>query len=82
MLLTFYKGVELPIWHKHTHFSLVTQPAAESPAASHSGSYALGVILAVLACLCYSTWIVLLVTHHSTHSILLILYIYIHIYTL
>nr|GMD58243.1 WAT1-related protein At1g68170-like [Ipomoea batatas] len=57
MLLTFYKGVELPT---HNHFSLVTQPAAQSPVGSHSGNYALGVILAILACLCYSISIVLL----------------------
>ncbi|XP_026390380.1 WAT1-related protein At1g25270-like isoform X2 [Papaver somniferum] len=54
MLLTFYKGVEIPMWSTH---ALHIHHDDHGGQVSTSGKRVLGSLLAVGSCLCYATWL-------------------------
>ncbi|KAI3974646.1 hypothetical protein MKX01_029636 [Papaver californicum] len=54
MLLTFYKGVEIPMWSTH---ALHIHHEEHQAHMSTSGKRVLGSLLAVGSCLCYATWL-------------------------
>lgn len=63
MLLTLYKGVEVHMWPiKINLLHHANEATAHKKLVGESGTFALGIVLAVTSCICYSLWIVLLVS--------------------
>ncbi|CAN4114178.1 unnamed protein product [Withania somnifera] len=61
MVLTLYKGVEVHMWPiKINLLHHANEAAAHKKLVGESGTFALGIVLAVTSCICYSLWIVLL----------------------
>ncbi|PHT31861.1 hypothetical protein CQW23_28198 [Capsicum baccatum] len=61
MLLTLYKGVEVHMWPiKINLLHHANEATAHKKLVAESGTFALGIVLAVTSCICYSLWIVLL----------------------
>lgn len=59
MIVTFYKGGHVPMWSSKIHL-LHHTTAAGSQKKLESGNFSLGIILAMISCLCYALWMVLL----------------------
>lgn len=61
MVLTLYKGLEVHMWPIKIdllhHSNEATSHNKKLP-----GTFALGIVLAITSCICYSLWIVLLVS--------------------
>ncbi|CAN4081124.1 unnamed protein product [Withania somnifera] len=61
MLLTLYKGVEVHMWPiKINLLDHANEATAHKKLVGESGTFVLGIVLAVTSCVCYSLWIVLL----------------------
>ncbi|OVA16861.1 Drug/metabolite transporter [Macleaya cordata] len=60
MLLTFYKGVEIPMWSTHAlHIHHGGQGGHVAASHAESGKRVLGSLLAVGSCLSYATWLII-----------------------
>ncbi|MCD7455923.1 hypothetical protein HAX54_030172 [Datura stramonium] len=61
MVLTLYKGIDVHMWPiKIGLLHHAKEAAAHEKLVGESGTFALGIVLAVTSCICYSLWIVLL----------------------
>ncbi|XP_059307926.1 WAT1-related protein At1g25270-like isoform X2 [Lycium ferocissimum] len=60
MVLTLYKGVEVHMWPIKIDLLHHANEATHKKVLAESGAFALGIVLAVTSCVCYSLWIVLL----------------------
>ncbi|XP_060186573.1 WAT1-related protein At1g25270-like [Lycium barbarum] len=60
MVLTLYKGVEVHMWPIKIDLLHHANEATHKKVLAESGTFALGIVLAVTSCVCYSLWIVLL----------------------
>lgn len=67
MLLTLYKGIEVHMWPIKFNLLHHANEATAHKKVGESGTFALGIVLAVTSCICYSLWIVLLVSKYIPH---------------
>ncbi|KZV22738.1 hypothetical protein F511_05370 [Dorcoceras hygrometricum] len=59
MLLTFFKGPDLNLWHTNTNLLETSKTHHQLSTQIHNQNVAMGALLAVCSCVCYSVWLII-----------------------
>lgn len=71
MLLTFYKGPDLNLWHTNINLLETTKSHQHPSTQIQNHNLVLGALLTFCSCVCYSIWLIVQVRRQLKKSVLL-----------